>query len=125
LAIRFKRKPTILTEIFLRWGVPILSGFLLGLLAIAWIDPQTSGGSILILVTFISISVVTSAFGTALRVLFRGYPRPKTKSAPPPVQPAQPLASTLPVISAPAAAPTSATPAVNETSGDAKPGNGA
>lgn len=68
-----------MTEIFIRWGVPILSGFLLGLLAILWIDPQTSGGSVLILVTFVSVSVVTATFGTALRAVIRHYAASRAK----------------------------------------------
>lgn len=43
------------------WGIAIISGFLIALVALWWIDPQTPGGSLLLIVTVIAISVATSA----------------------------------------------------------------
>jgi hypothetical protein len=60
-----------MAEVIIKWLVPIVSGFLLGLLAIAWLEPKTPGGNLLILATFMAIAVVTSAFGNVIKVIIR------------------------------------------------------
>jgi hypothetical protein len=102
-----------LDKILLTWWRPIMGGFLLGLPALWWIDPQTSGGTFLVIATFVAIVVVATTLGGTARLLYhlaatglgkiragrRKQNRPKETEttrgeqppAPPPVVPGQNL----------------------------------
>ena len=43
------------------WGIAVVSGFLVALVAIWWIDPRTPGGTILLIMTVVAISIAGSA----------------------------------------------------------------
>ncbi len=62
-----------MVDFLLRWCVSTFAGFLIGLCAAVWLDPQTTGGFILILITCIALSVTTSALNTAIRSIVAGY----------------------------------------------------
>ena len=48
-------------EVLVKLGVRGSIGFLLGIIAIWWLEPNTTGGAFLVVAVFIAISIVVGA----------------------------------------------------------------